>query len=63
MGASNETPPQNQGLEAMYDRFIMRLLVNPVEDVDNFKKLIVDKDIEFDANIDENNKFTTEEWQ
>lgn len=63
VGASNETPPHNQGLEAMYDRFIMRLLVNPVEDVDNFKKLIVDKDIEFDANIDENNKFTTEEWQ
>lgn len=63
VGASNETPTQNQGLEAMYDRFIMRLLVNPVEDVDNFKKLIVDKDIEFEANIDEDNKITTEEWK
>lgn len=47
----------------MYDRFIMRLSVNPVKDVDNFKKLIVDKDIEFDANIDEDNKISTEEWK
>lgn len=63
VAASNETPPKNQGLEAMYDRFIMRLLVNPVEDANNFKKLIVDKDINFNANIDEDNKFSTEEWK
>lgn len=45
VGAGNETPPHNQGLEAMYDRFIMRLLVKPVEDVDNFNNLIVAEDI------------------
>ncbi len=45
----------------MYDRFIMRLLVKPVEDVDNFNNLIVAEDIKFDANID--SKISTEELE
>ena len=61
VAASNETPPKGQGLEAMYDRFIMRLLVKPVEDVDNFNNLIVAEDIKFDANID--SKISTEELE
>ena len=58
--ASNETPPKGQGLDAMYDRFIMRLLVNPAEDIDNFKSLIVDKDIDFNADLDEEDKISAE---
>ncbi|MEI0604671.1 AAA family ATPase [Brachyspira alvinipulli] len=60
VAASNETPPKGQGLDAMYDRFIMRLLVNPAEDIDNFKSLIVDKDIDFNADLDEEDKISAE---
>ncbi|WP_028328632.1 AAA family ATPase [Brachyspira alvinipulli] len=60
VASSNETPTKGQGLEAMYDRFIMRLLVNPAEDIDNFKSLIVDKDVDFNANLNEEDKISAE---
>ena len=63
VAASNETPPKGQGLEAMYDRFIMRLLVNPAEDIDNFKSLIVDKDVSFDADLKEEDKISAEDLE
>lgn len=40
ISASNETPPENQGLDALYDRFIVRLYVPPLESVDNFHELL-----------------------
>ncbi|MEI0700276.1 AAA family ATPase [Brachyspira intermedia] len=63
VAASNETPPKGQGLDAMYDRFIMRLLVNPAEDIDNFKSLIVDKDIDFNADLNEEDKISAEDLE
>ena len=63
VAASNETPPKGQGLEAMYDRFIMRLLVKPAEDINNFKSLIVDKDVSFDAGFNNEEKISTEDWE
>lgn len=63
VAASNETPPKGQGLEAMYDRFIMRLLVEPAKGVDNFKSLIVDKDISFDAGFSKEEKISTKDWE
>lgn len=62
VAASNETPPKGQGLEAMYDRFIMRLFVDTAKDVDNFVKLISDKDVSFDADLKEEEKISTEDW-
>lgn len=51
--ASNEFPPENQGLEALYDRMIVRYFVGPLEDVENFEKLLFDNTSEFDnTNID-----------
>ena len=63
VAASNETPPKGQGLEAMYDRFIMRLLVEPAKGVDNFKSLIADKDISFDAGFSKEEKISTKDWK
>lgn len=63
VAASNETPPKGQGLEAMYDRFIMRLLVEPAKGVDNFKSLIVDKDISFDVGFSKEEKISTKDWE
>lgn len=43
IAASNEIPPENQGLEALYDRFIIRLLVPPIEHEENFNRLLDSK--------------------
>lgn len=62
VAASNETPTKGQGLDAMYDRFIMRLFVDTAKEIDNFKSLIVDKDVSFDAGLKEEEKISTEDW-
>lgn len=41
--ASNEVPAQNQGLEALYDRFTIRLLVPPIQQEVHFKQLLNNK--------------------
>ena len=46
IAASNETPPDGQGLEALYDRFIVRLHVPPMRDPDNFVKLLAYSQVE-----------------
>ncbi|WP_300369663.1 AAA family ATPase [Brachyspira sp.] len=63
VAASNETPPKGQGLEAIYDRFIMRLFVDTAKDVNNFKSLIVDKDVSFDAGFNKGEKISTKDWE
>ena len=40
IAASNETPPQGQGLEALYDRFLVRLHAPPLEQPENFASLL-----------------------
>lgn len=40
--ASNELPPKDKGLLALWDRFILRVFVNPVENDDDFFKLVDD---------------------
>lgn len=38
--ASNELPEKNRGLDALWDRFIIRVLVNPVSNEDDFFKVV-----------------------
>ncbi|SMM99809.1 MoxR-like ATPase [uncultured Candidatus Thioglobus sp.] len=40
ISASNETPPKGQGLEALYDRFLVRLYVPPMHNKNNFESLL-----------------------
>ncbi len=40
MSASNEIPEPNQGLDALYDRFILRLVVPPIQQAQNFHALL-----------------------
>ncbi|QIO05355.1 AAA family ATPase [Acinetobacter shaoyimingii] len=40
ISASNEIPERNQGLDALYDRFILRLNVNPIQQAENFHHLL-----------------------
>ncbi len=40
IGASNELPEQNAGLEALFDRFVLRRDVRYIADEDNFRTLL-----------------------
>lgn len=62
IAASNETPPANQGLEALYDRFVVRLLVSPMLERANFERLIQDKPIQSEAQLPDDLPFTHDEW-
>ena len=65
ISASNEIPQAGQGLEALYDRFLIRLLVPPTEDVKQFIKIIQQASASPTADIKEN-KITNDDlelWQ
>lgn len=40
ISASNELPAKNQGLEALWDRFLIRAIVNPIQDDEDFEKFL-----------------------
>lgn len=61
ISASNEFPQPNSGLDALYDRFITRLIVNPMEDIDNFHKMISSNDVK--SFIEPSNPITMDEWK
>lgn len=42
-GASNELPEEGDGLDAINDRFVMRFVVSPIVDSNNFKKFLLSK--------------------
>lgn len=44
--ASNELPEKNRGLEALWDRFILRVSVNPVSKEEDFFKVVDDGNTE-----------------
>lgn len=68
--ASNELPAKNQGLEALYDRFILRLCVDFIKDEDSFFEMLEhpsSSDFEISDNLkqilisnDELNKWKTQ---
>jgi len=40
-GASNELPEEGEGLQALYDRLILRKILQPISDYQNLQKLLV----------------------
>lgn len=62
ISASNETPPEGQGLEALYDRFIMRLNIKNIKTKDNFEKILQNTELSSFVDIDDNLKISTDEW-
>jgi MoxR-like ATPase len=63
IAASNETPDINQGLEALYDRFIVRLMVQPIGELKHFDLLLNNKPTIADINAPEELLVKSEEWQ
>jgi len=62
IAASNETPVSGQGLEALYDRFSVRLNVPPMQNRENFESILNQKPTESTVAIDDGLKISTEEW-
>ncbi len=63
IAASNEIPQKNQGLEALYDRFIMRLSVLPMTERNHFESLLKEAPTNAFIAIEESLKFDTEKWK
>lgn len=57
IAASNELPAKDEGLEALWDRFMIRYVVNPIVSRDNFFKLITSNSIQSNSGIIEREPF------
>ena len=62
IAASNETPQPDQGLDALYDRFITRLLVQPILYNDNFDYLLNSAPPPEKVVLSDGLAVTSEEW-
>lgn len=60
IAASNELPAEGEGLEALYDRFLIRLFVNNVSDKEKFR-ILIDNTNKLNNIIADNEKLTYEE--
>ncbi|MGI9392594.1 MAG: AAA family ATPase [Parvibaculales bacterium] len=63
ISASNETPPANQGLEALYDRFLVRLMLSPVQEKNSFEKVIQQAPAKSEVDIKNGDKITNKEFE
>lgn len=63
IGASNEIPQSGQGLEALWDRFVVRLEVPPLTARANFEALLQSAQVKADSAVDAKLAVSTEEWQ
>lgn len=61
IAASNELPAQGQGLEALWDRFLLRCLVGGIEDMGEFDRMISSTD-ETEPVVNEQLQITGEEY-
>lgn len=62
VAASNELPAVGQGLEALWDRFLLRVLVTGVEDLSDFDRMIASAD-ESEPCISPGLSITDEEYE
>lgn len=65
ISASNELPAEGEGLEALFDRFIIRYIAKPLTEKENFEQLL-DGESSLDVDVDPNLQFSIEEidaWQ
>jgi len=63
ISASNELPAKDQGLEALWDRFLVRLVVNGIEDNEKFNKMISEKLNAYVDSVEANDKITDDEYK
>ncbi len=59
--ASNELPEENSGLEALWDRFLIRCFVDRILDEDNFYRMITERHTSNTVDLEEELVITQEE--
>jgi len=62
ISASNELPSKGEGLEALWDRFLVRLIVDGVKDKQNFNDMISKSLNSYSDTVDEALKITDDEY-
>lgn len=62
IAASNETPEINQGLDALFDRFTVRLMVAPISQVAHFENLIASRPAGAEIDIPDHLRVQPHEW-
>jgi MoxR-like ATPase len=62
ISASNETPPDNQGLDALYDRFTTRLFVPPITERNNFETILQNGSSKSEITISNDLIIKNNEW-
>lgn len=62
ISASNELPAEGEGLEALYDRFIIRYIAEPLKEEKNFDDLL-DSNSDLDVEVDPRLQFRLDEME
>lgn len=63
VSASNEIPEENQGLAALYDRFILRLPVFPVKERKSFEAMLKTGQTPAEVKLEQEWLLTDEKWE
>lgn len=63
IAASNELPAQGEGLEAIWDRFLIRITCSCVKDENVFCQMLLDDENETNKEVDARLKITSEEYE
>ena len=63
VSASNELPTQGEGLEALWDRFIIRMECTNIKLETNFNAMLLDDNSEKDIKVPESLQITNEEYK
>jgi len=62
ISASNELPLKGEGLEALWDRFLVRFVVEGITDKNSFNEMISKSLKSYEDNVSPNNKLTDEQY-
>jgi MoxR-like ATPase len=63
ISASNELPAKDEGLEALWDRFLVRLVVEGIEDEEAFNKMISEDLHSYEDTVAGEHKITNDEYK
>jgi MoxR-like ATPase len=63
ISASNELPAKDEGLEALWDRFLVRLVVEGIEDEWNFEMMIAEDLHSYDDTVAPEHKIADKEYE
>jgi MoxR-like ATPase len=63
IAASNETPDVHQGLDALFDRFIVRLVVPPISALPHFEQLLNSRPTAAEVHVPDGLRVRQDEWK